>query len=75
MKNFLQLSKDIKLEFHNDKLCGVVVNYDDKPALFQREAYFLTTSGKKHHAEFYVGAFSLLNEDTTIDLLEEDSLL
>lgn len=95
----IYINQDIKLEFHNDKLCGVVVNYDDKPALFQREAYFLTTSGKelfriiqngadfdadeeyallclqemkKHNAEFYVGAFSLLNGDTTIDLLEED---
>ncbi len=43
----IYISKDNNLEFHNDKLFGVVMNYDDTPALFQREAYFLTTSGKE----------------------------
>lgn len=43
----IYISKDNNLEFHNDKLCGVVISYDDKPVLFQREAYFLTYSGKE----------------------------
>lgn len=43
----IYISKDNNLEFHNDKLCGVVMSYDDKPILFQREAYFLTYSGKE----------------------------
>ena len=43
----IYISKDNNLEFHNDKLCGVVISNDDKPVLFQREAYFLTFSGKE----------------------------
>lgn len=35
----IYISKELNLEFHNDKLFGVVMNYDDTPALFQREAY------------------------------------
>lgn len=94
----IYINKEINLEFHNDKLFGVVINYDDEPALFQREAYFLTTCGKElfhiihednsYHAdeeyallclkemkeqnpEFYVGAFSVLETGSNIDLLED----
>ena len=54
----IYINKDNNLEFHNDKLCGVVISYDDEPVLFQREAYFLTYSGKElfhiiHDADEY----------------------
>lgn len=46
----IYINKDHSLEFHNDKLLGVVMNFDDTPVLFKREAYFLTTSGKELYA-------------------------
>lgn len=54
----IYINNDNKLEFHNDKLCGIVISYDDEPVLFQREAYFLTYSGKElfhiiHDADEY----------------------
>lgn len=94
----IYISKNNNLEVHNDKLCGVVISYNDKPVLFQREAYFLTASGKElfhiihdgigyeadeeyallclqemkiQNPEFYVGAFSLTEEDSNTDLLIE----
>lgn len=54
----IYINKDNNLEFHNDKLCGVVISYNDESVLFQREAYFLTYSGKElfhiiHDADEY----------------------
>ncbi len=63
----IYINKDIKLEIHNDKLFGIVISYEDEPILFQREAYFLTASGKE--------LFKILrnNQEFTVD--EEYALL
>lgn len=90
---------DNSLEFHNDKLCGIIMNLDEHPALFQREAYFLSTSGKElfhiihkdnnyiadedyallclkemkeQNPTFYVGAHSISEMGSNINLLEND---
>lgn len=63
----IYISKDLNLEFHNDKLFGVVMNYDDTPALFQRETYFLTTSGKE--------LFRVIHESNGYEADEEYALL
>lgn len=43
----LYLNREINLEIHNDKICGIVMYPEDTPALFRRDAYLLTTSGKE----------------------------
>lgn len=94
----IYISKDHNLEFHNDKICGIVMNYSNQSVLFQREAYFLTASGKElfhiirdgpgyeadeeyallclqemkeQNPEFYVGAFSIFEGGSSVNLLEE----
>lgn len=95
----IYINKNNNLEFHNDKICGVVMTDSDQSVLFQREAYFLTVSGKelfhiihdspdyeadeeyarlclkemkKQNPGFYVGAFSISEGSSSIDLLEEE---
>ncbi|MCI9100043.1 MAG: DUF2806 domain-containing protein [Lachnospiraceae bacterium] len=63
----IYINKDNNLEFHNDKLCGVVIRYDDKPVLFQREAYFLTYSGKE--------LFHIIHDASGYEADEEYALL
>ena len=52
----LYMSRDTNLEIHNDKICGLVMYPDDTPALFRRDAYLLTASGRElfhviHHSD------------------------
>ena len=63
----IYISKDLDLEFHNDKLFGVVMNYADTPALFKMETYFLTTSGKE--------LFRVIHESSGYEADEEYALL
>ncbi len=63
----IYINKDLNLEFHNDKLCGVVINYDDKAVLFRREAYFLTASGKE--------LFHIIHNSASFEADEEYALL
>ena len=55
------------MEFHKDRLFGVVMNYDDTPAFFQRETYFLTTSRKE--------LFRVIHESNGYEADEEYALL
>lgn len=43
----IYINKDVNLEFHNDKIVGLVVNPNENPELFQMEAYFLTACGRE----------------------------
>lgn len=43
----LYISRETNLEVHNDKICGIVMYHDDTPALFRRDAYLLTASGRE----------------------------
>lgn len=94
----IYINKDIKLQVHNDKICGVVMNYEDDPVLFRRDVYLLTASGrelfhiihnsenyeadeeytllcledmKKENPAFYIGAFKILEGESSVDLLED----
>ena len=67
----IYINKDIKLQVHNDKICGVVMNYEDDPVLFQRDGYFLTASGRElfhiiHNSENYEA-----DEEYTLLCLED----
>lgn len=67
----IYINKDIKLQVHNDKICGVVMNYEDAPVLFRRDAYFLTASGRElfhiiHNSENYE-----VDEEYTLLCLED----
>ena len=67
----IYINKDIKLQVHNDKICGVVMNYEDAPVLFRRDAYLLTASGRElfhiiHNSENYEA-----DEEYTLLCLED----
>lgn len=67
----IYINKDIKLQVHNDKICGVVMNYEDAPVLFRRDAYLLTVSGRElfhiiHNSENYEA-----DEEYTLLCLED----
>lgn len=63
----LYIDKDINLEVHNDKICGVVMSPDDTPKLFRRDAYLLTSSGKE--------LFSVIHNSGDFEADEEYTLL
>lgn len=62
---------DNNLEFHNDKLYGIIMNVDEKPALFQREAYFLSTSGKELFQIIHKDSGYIADEEYTLLCLKE----
>lgn len=43
----LYLNREVNLEIHNDKICEIVMYPEDKSALFRRDAYLLTASGRE----------------------------
>lgn len=43
----LYINRETNLEVHNDKICGIVVYPEDTSALFRRDAYLLTASGRE----------------------------
>lgn len=63
----IYINEDNNLEFHNDKVCGVVMNYSNQSVLFKREAYFLTASGKE--------LFHIIHDSTDYEADEEYALL
>lgn len=63
----IYINKDNSLEFHNDKVCGIIMNYSDQSVLFQREAYFLTASGKE--------LFRIIHDSIDYESDEEYALL
>lgn len=63
----LYISRETSLKVHNDKICGIVMYHDDMPALFQRDAYLLTASGKE--------LFYIIHHDNGFEADEEYTLL
>lgn len=63
----IYINRDMGLEVHNDKLCGFVMNPDEESVLLQRDAYFLTVSGKE--------LFHIIHEGVDYDADEEYALL
>lgn len=63
----IYLYKDILLEIHNNKIRGNVFNDDDNPFLLQREAYWLTASGRE--------LFHVVQNSTGFEMDEEYALL
>lgn len=43
----IYLHKDIALAMYNKKITGMVMKYGEEPSLFQRDAYWLTASGRE----------------------------
>ena len=43
----MYMNKNIKLEIHNDEICGLIMNFEEDPVLFRRDVYLLTASGKE----------------------------
>lgn len=43
----IYLNKDIALAMYNKKITGMVMKYGEEPSLFQRDAYWLTASGRE----------------------------
>lgn len=63
----LYMYKSLKLEIHNDKICGIVMNFDEEPKLFNRDAYLLTRSGKE--------LFSIVHNGEDFEADEEYAVL
>lgn len=63
----IYINRDMGLEVHNDKLCGFVMSPDEESVLLQRDAYFLTVSGKE--------LFHIIHEGVDYDADEEYALL
>lgn len=43
----LYMTENDKMEIHNDRIYGVIINRNDVTKLFRRDAYLLTASGKE----------------------------
>lgn len=63
----LYLNREINLEIHNDKICGIVMYPEDTPALFRRDAYLLTASGRE--------LFHIIQQSNGFEADEEYALL
>lgn len=63
----IYINRDMGLEVHNDKLCGFVMSPEEESILLQRDAYFLTVSGKE--------LFHIIHEGVDYDADEEYALL
>lgn len=63
----IYIYKDMSLEIHNDKICGIVMSDDNEPILFQREAYWLTASGRE--------IFQIVKNSTGFETDEKYTLL
>lgn len=63
----LYISRQTNLEVHNDKICGIVMYHDDTPALFRRDAYLLTASGRE--------LFHIIHNGNDFETDEEYTLL
>lgn len=67
----IYLYKDILLEIHNNKIRGIVFNDDDDPFLLQREAYWLTASGRELFHVVQNSAGFEMDEEYALLCLEE----
>ena len=63
----LYINREINLEVHNDKICGIIMCQDAKPALFRRDAYILTASGRE--------LFSIIRQSNNFEADEDYTLL
>lgn len=63
----LYMSKDMNLEVHNDKICGVIMTQEATPVLFRKDAYLLTVSGKE--------LFHIVHDSGSFETDEEYTLL
>mgnify|MGYP004460220923 CR=1 FL=1 len=43
----IYLHKNVTLVMYNKKITGIVMKYEEEPSLFQRDAYWLTASGRE----------------------------
>lgn len=63
----LYINRETNLEVHNNKICGIIMYHDDKAALFRREAYILTASGRE--------LFSIIKQSNAFEADEDYTLL
>lgn len=63
----LYISENMNLEIHNDKICGIVMNHENTPKLFRRDAYLLTASGRE--------LFSIIHNGGDFEADEEYAVL
>ena len=63
----LYISENMNLEIHNDKICGIVMNHENTPKLFHRDAYLLTASGRE--------LFSIIHNGGDFETDEEYAVL
>ena len=67
----LYISKDVNLEMHNDKICGIVMNPAEVPALFRRDAYLLTASGRELYSVIHNGGEFEADEEYAVLCLND----
>lgn len=65
------ISKDINLEMHNDKICGIVMNPAEDPALFSRDTYLLTASGRELYSVIHNGGEFEADEEYAVLCLKD----
>lgn len=63
----IYLHKDIALAMYNKKITGMVMKYGEEPSLFQRDAYWLTASGRE--------LFQTIRQADNFEVDEEYALL
>lgn len=63
----IYLHKNVTLVMYNKKITGIVMKYEEEPSLFQRDAYWLTASGRE--------LFHIIRQADNFEVDEEYALL